>query len=127
MTSTSQTIRFCEKCDNKYYHHILNDKLSYFCRVCGNLDVNITNEGLCVLNTQYNGSNVSFEHIVNRFTKHDPTLPHIYLKCPNDKCESNKEKHVADVIYIRYDKHAMKHIYICTECNYTWKTDSNNV
>lgn len=124
MASTDQTIRFCEKCDNKYYHEISEDKLIYFCRVCGHKDTNMTNEGLCVLNTQYHDSNKSFEYVVNRYTKYDPSLPHIYLKCPNEKCKTNEEEHVSDVVYLRYDKHAMKHIYICTECDYTWKTDS---
>ena len=126
MSASNQTIRFCDLCDNKYYHQIQDDKLIYYCRVCGNKDLNITNEGLCVLNTQYHENNQAFEFVVNRFTKYDPTLPHICLKCPNEKCESNEKNEVSvtDVVYLRYDKDAMKHIYICTTCNYTWKTDS---
>ena len=124
MASTDQTIRFCVKCDNKYYHQIQDDDLIYFCRVCGHKDTDVTSEGLCVLNTQYHGSNNAFEYVVNRFTKFYPTLPHIILKCPNDKCDTNKNDSVADVVYLRYDKHAMKHIYICTSCNYSWKTDN---
>lgn len=124
MATTDQTIRFCTQCDNKYYHQISNDELIYYCRICGHKDLNMTKDGLCVLNTQYHGHNNAFEHVVNRFTKFDPTLPHIYLKCPNDKCETNKDKEVADVVYLRYDNHDMRYIYLCTTCNYTWKTDS---
>lgn len=128
MASTDQTIRFCEKCDNKYYHQIQDDQLIYFCRVCGHKDLSITSEGLCVLNTQYHtSSNQAFEHVVNRYTKYDPTLPHITLKCPNEKCDLNQGEAAsvaADVVYLRYDKHEMKHIYICTTCNYSWKTGS---
>lgn len=124
MTSANQTIRFCVKCDNKYYHKIEDDVLIYFCRVCGNKDTNITSEGLCVLNTEYHKNSDAFEYVINRFTKYDPTLPHIYLKCPNEKCSTNEDKQVTDVIYLRYDKDSMKHIYMCTTCNNSWKTDN---
>jgi len=85
----------------------------------------MTRQGLCVLHTNYEGENNAYDYLVNRYTKHDPTLPHIYLKCPSDVCETNKEgPQVTDAIYLRYDHNVMKHIYICTKCNYKWKTDS---
>lgn len=111
------SIRFCIRCDNKYYHQIQDNKLIYYCRVCGHQDLNIA--GLCVLNTQYGHSTDSYEHVVNRFTKFDPTLPHIYLKCPNEKCTT---KEITDAIYLRYEPNQMKHLYICTECDHKWTT-----
>lgn len=128
-----QTIRFCDICENKLYHRVEEDSLVHFCRVCGTTDTNVNeNEGVCVLNIHYgNGMNDDemtkpLGHIYNKYTKYDPTLPHLLLLCPNEQCETHKkgEDAKSDVIYIRYDNTHMKHLYICTACDYTWK--SNN-
>jgi DNA-directed RNA polymerase subunit M/transcription elongation factor TFIIS len=129
---SSQQIRFCPQCDNKYYHQVISDseedKLIYFCRVCGNKDDNITET--CVLNIQYDEKNkTNYENIINKYTKYDPTLPHISIPCPNLECKSNHVnekdsttmKHT-DAIYIRYDHENMKHLYMCVLCDFIWKT-----
>jgi DNA-directed RNA polymerase subunit M/transcription elongation factor TFIIS len=137
---SSQKIKFCPKCDNKYYHQVIfeseEDKLVYFCRVCGNQDDDdIT--GVCVLNIQYDEKNkTNYENIINKYTKYDPTLPHINVPCPNLECKSNHTsstgeaadkndsttiKHT-DAIYIRYNHENMKHLYMCVVCDYVWKT-----
>jgi len=124
----NNTIRFCSKCDNKYYHTIQDNELIYYCRVCGNKEVNVNKEALCVLDTNMQEGTAKFDHIVNRYTKFDPTLPHIFLHCPNEKCKTNhadssSEPGVTDAIYLRYDNANLKFLYICTECDYKWKTD----
>ena len=119
----NSSIRFCGKCDNKYYHNIENNQLKYYCRVCGNVEINISKEALCVLDTSFHKENDNFDHLVNRFTKLDPTLPHINLQCPNDSCKTNIDKKVTDAIYIRYDNKRLKFLYICTECDHKWKND----
>jgi DNA-directed RNA polymerase subunit M/transcription elongation factor TFIIS len=122
-------MRFCDKCDNMYYIGINaddQDKLTYYCRHCGNKDENITEEGVCVLHTQLKRSEQKFNHIINEYTKKDPTLPRIYtLKCPNIECKTNNadNKSSTEVIYMRYDDLNMKYLYICVECDTTWKTD----
>lgn len=124
MTS-SQSIRFCGNCENKLYHTIENDLLSFYCRVCGTTE-KIINEGVCVLNIQYdqNKSDKPFEQIVNKYIKHDPTLPHLVLPCPNEKCKTNESAtKQSDILYLRYDNINMKHLYMCTECDFTWKTN----
>ena len=48
-------MKFCNHCSNMLYISINeNDtnKLIYYCRNCGNKDETITDEGVCVLNTQ---------------------------------------------------------------------------
>ena len=121
------SIRFCTQCDNKNYHRIAEDTLVYYCRVCGFQDPNISNEALCVLDTQIQTGVQNFDHIVNRYTKFDPVLPHIYVRCPNDVCKTNndsdKSKQITDAIFIRYDDSKLKYLYICTECDTKWKTD----
>ena len=46
-----------------------------------------------------------FSHIINRFTKLDPTLPRINtIDCPNKDCQTNHDKQTEkEIIYIRYD------------------------
>jgi len=101
------------------------NKLTYYCRVCGYVDDMITEEGVCVLNTQFKKSEQKFNHIINKYTKLDPTLPRIYnVKCPNATCKTNhaEAKEPAEVIYMRYDDANLKYIYICVECDTTWNT-----
>jgi len=122
-------MKFCEKCDNMYYIGIdVEDpnKLTYYCRNCKHKDLTISEEGLCVLNTQLKRGEQKFNHIVNKYTKLDPTLPRIYnLKCPNPECKNTKEDKTTEVIYVRYDDSNLKYLYICTECDTTWKTNEN--
>jgi DNA-directed RNA polymerase subunit M/transcription elongation factor TFIIS len=125
-------MKFCDKCDNMYYIGINaedQNKITYYCRHCGNKDDTIAEEGVCVLNTQLKKGEQKFNHIINEYTKLDPTLPRIYsMKCPNGECKTNtdnKEKKPTEVIYIRYDDDNLKYLYICVECDTTWKTDSS--
>jgi len=103
------------------------NKLIYYCRNCGEKDESITDEGVCVLNTQLKKGEQKFNHIINKYTKLDPTLPRIYnLKCPNGACKSNvDDKGHPEVIYIRYDDNNLKYLYLCSECDNIWKTDDN--
>lgn len=124
-------MKFCNHCSNMLYISIdENDtnKLIYYCRNCGNKDDTITDEGVCVLNTQLKKGEQKFNHIINKYTKLDPTLPRIYnVKCPNIGCKTNTEPDhkLPEVIYIRYDDSNLKYLYICSECDTTWKTDDN--
>lgn len=125
---SKMSIQFCKRCDNKYYHRISNNSLVYFCRVCNYEDTeSISNEAMCVLNTKFKKGAQDFDHIVNRYTKYDPTLPKIMIKCPNDECKTNsnqKEDAVTEAIYLRYDNVNLKYLYICTTCETKW-TNNN--
>jgi aspartate carbamoyltransferase regulatory subunit len=106
-----------------------SNKLRYYCRNCGHVDETITNEGLCVLKTHMKQGEQTFSHIINEYTKLDPTLPRIYnIKCPNQSCKSNDKDNakMPEVIYIRYDDNNLKYVYICSECDKVWKTDDIN-
>ena len=123
-------MKFCNQCSNMLYISIdENDtnKLIYYCRNCGEKDESITDEGVCVLNTQLKKGEQKFNHIINKYTKLDPTLPRIYnIKCPNGACKSNvDDKEHPEVIYIRYDDNNLKYLYLCSECDNIWKTDDN--
>jgi DNA-directed RNA polymerase subunit M/transcription elongation factor TFIIS len=124
-------MKFCTECDNLYYVKIDRDnadQLVYYCRSCGHQDTSLSEEGVVVLKTQYKKNEQKFNHMVNRYTKYDPTLPHTTnLKCPNEACVCNDttKKVEADVIYMRYDDDNMKYLFICAHCDSTWKTDDN--
>ncbi len=124
-------MHFCSKCDNMYYIRLAGEdshQLIYYCRKCGNEDTNITKTNLCVSKVQLKHVSQKHGHIINDYTKLDPTLPRINsIKCPNSKCESNIEGSDTkrEVIYIRYDDINMKYLYYCAACNVSWKTDEN--
>lgn len=131
---STAAIQFCAKCNNKYYHQIVSqgegkDSLVFYCIVCNHIDENVTNDIKCVLNTQFHGGKQNVDHLINRYTKYDPTLPKITIKCPNETCNTNQGQnppHVTDAIYIRYDNVNLKFIYLCTICDTKWKTDDGS-
>jgi len=109
-----------------------NNKLSYYCRNCGTIDDNIISDNICVTKQNFNNNSQKIDLFVNRYTKLDPTLPRTNaIKCPNEKCSSNNddsekgEKKQNEVLYIRYDDTNMKYIYVCCNCDFTWKTNLN--
>jgi len=110
-----------------YYIRINSDdpnKLVYYCRKCGNEDKLLAIENVCVSKTQVKKSEQSFSHIVNKYTKLDPTLPRISnILCPNADCVTNTEDKSREIIYIRYDDANMKYIYLCSDCDTIWKTN----
>ena len=121
-------MKFCVKCDNMYYIGISPENpnsITHYCRHCGHIDEIYSSEGLCVLNTQLRQNEQRFNHIINPYTKFDPTLPRIYnVKCPNGACVTNSENaKPAEVIYMRYDDQNLKYLYICVDCDTIWKTD----
>ncbi len=129
------SIKFCQVCDNMYYISISekdSNKISYDCRNCGFKDDSIAEEGVCVLKTLVKHKEHKFNHIVNQYTKSDPTLPRLNnIPCPNPTCESNGSSSTAaaattvknEIIYMRYDDDNLKYLYICANCDTMWKTD----
>lgn len=120
-------MHFCNICSNMYYIRINVDdpnKLVYYCRKCGNEDSFLAAQNVCVSRTQIKKSEQSFNHIINKYTKLDPTLPRVNnVLCPNQDCPTNKDGTEREIIYIRYDDINMKYVYLCTNesCNTVWK------
>jgi len=114
------------------YYISINDKnqnqLSYYCRNCGHVDETLASENICVLNTQLKKGEQKYNHIINEYTKLDPTLPRLYnMECPKNTCETNTDKSKkTEVLYIRYDEENMKYLYMCSTCDTVWKTDETN-
>ena len=120
-------MRFCTQCSNMLYIGISEtdaNELTYYCRNCKFVDTEVGHEGVCVLNTQFTKGEQRFNHIINRYTKMDPTLPRIYnMKCPYQECKSNVSDTKPEIIYLRYDDDNLKYLYICSQCDTTWKTN----
>jgi len=119
---------FCTECENMYYIQIdeeQNNQLNYYCRNCGHIDKSLTQSNISVYKTEFNKSEKKYNHIINKYTKLDPTLPRISnIKCPNDSCISNKDdKLEKEIIYMRYDDTNMKFIYLCSHCDIVWNTE----
>ena len=122
-------MHFCTNCQNMYYIRINpedENTLVYYCRKCGNEDTSLTVDTVCVLKTQIKQNEQSFSHIINKYTKLDPTLTRLNnILCPNSECQTNKKEGTErEILYIRYDDINMKYIYICSTCDNVWKTGS---
>lgn len=121
-------MKFCAVCDNMYYLTLDEtdaNKLTYKCRRCGHAEETV-HESVCVLKTQLKNSQHQYQHLINEFTKLDPTLPRLRtLKCPGSACPTNHPdaKEPAEIVFKRYDDDRMKYIYVCTTCSTSWKTD----
>lgn len=132
-------MHFCSECDNMYYIRVSADdgkKLIYYCRNCGHEDDLVSSENICVSKSNFKRSEQKYNHLINEYTKLDPTLPRIdTIKCPNGDCISNGgsgdvEEETAnknrEVIFLRYDDTNMLYVYLCAKCDTVWKTDQNN-
>ena len=123
-------MHFCTNCENMYYIRINEDDsntLVYYCRNCGEEDKYISTENVCVSKTQIKKNELSFNHIINKYTKLDPTLPRINkILCPNPECLTNTEGLPREIIYIRYDDTNMKFVYLCSTCDTVWQTNQQD-
>lgn len=122
-------MHFCSNCSNMYYIRINAsdpNKLVYYCRKCGNENSLISSENICVSKIQIKKSEQTFSHIINKYTKFDPTLPRVNnILCPNSLCSTNTESKEKEIIYIRYDDINMKYVYLCCDCDTIWKINEN--
>ena len=125
-------MHFCSNCGNMYYIKLMESpkkQLVYYCRKCGNEDTSFDENSVVVSKTNLKKSKQQYEHIINKYTKLDPTLPRISnISCPNRECPSNRdiEPEQNEIIYIRYDNENMKYIYLCSNCDNVWKLESNS-
>ena len=126
-------MKFCQDCDNMLYIRLLSEesnKLIYYCRNCGNTYDQIDKDNVCVLNTNITTKDTAYLQDINEYSKLDPTLPRTQnIKCPNQTCLSNHQTedeillNKNEVIYLRYDDVNLNYVYICTQCDTSWKTN----
>ncbi len=118
-----------------YYIRLISteeDEIEFYCRKCEYVETVDENspDKIFVSHTQLKKGEQKFNHMINQYTKYDPTLPRLYtMPCPNDNCDSNKGGSSTpnpEVIYIRYDNDNLKFVYLCSECDCVWKTDDKH-
>ncbi len=124
-------MKFCSSCQNMYYLQMSENLLSesknilmYYCRKCGNSEKPTDSESVCVSTLNLKKGEQNFSHVINKYTKYDPTLPRMTnMKCPNVVCESNVKDYTPEIISIRYDDDNAKYVYLCTveECDTIWR------
>ena len=125
-------MKFCENCGNMYYIRLKglkeNNSLLHYCRKCGNEDTNVSDDNVIVSKTNLKKEEQNFNHIINEYTKLDPTLPRISnIDCPNKECITNKDQEIKpEIIYIRYDNINMKYLYLCSHCDKVWNFNEKN-
>ena len=134
-------MHFCSICQNMYYIRLdgeNSNKLIYYCRNCGNEDDTLTAtlDNICVSKTTVKKKEGGVKHLVNEYTKLDPTLPRVSnIPCPNAACISNRDHEGKDasedqlpheVIYLRYNDAQRKFVYICNLCDTVWKSAETN-
>ena len=134
-------MHFCSICQNMYYIRLDGEdsnKLIYYCRNCGNEDDTLTAtlDNICVSKTTVKKKEGGVKHLVNEYTKLDPTLPRVSnIPCPNAAFISNRdhEEKVTsedqlphEVIYLRYNDAQLKFVYICNLCDTVWKSAETN-
>lgn len=119
-------MHFCVKCKNMYYvkieEHEVN-QLVYYCRSCGDVNVDLALQNTCVSKIYTSAqTDDSFGHLINAYTKNDPTLPRTTgVACPNVDCtHDGKKGEPLEVIIIRYDNTNLKYMYMCSECDHVW-------
>jgi len=126
-------MKFCSNCNNMYYHQIdETNSLKFFCRYCGKVDTDLTNSDFTVSKIQIKKNSQTFNHIINPYTKYDPTLERrTDILCPNASCKTNKagskdgKNSKREVVYIRYDDTNMKYVFTCCVCDTIWNSIPN--
>ena len=85
-------MHFCTECGNMYYIRLTDTNgIVYYCRNCGHEDDTITIDDVVVSHTTMRSGNDQYAHVVNKYTKLDPTLPRIStILCPNMECPCNR-------------------------------------
>lgn len=123
-------MHFCTQCHNMYYVSISatnKSQLVYYCRNCGHTDDTVSVSNVVVSSTQLKKSEQDFGHLINPYTKLDPTLPRVSdVLCPNETCPTNHgHEDEREIIYLRYDHIHMRYAYVCSTCDTVWKTEDN--
>lgn len=109
-------MKFCAVCENMMYHKISKEKdaangITLYCRKCGNEEAIPTTE--CVSRRVLKQTAVTKPEL-SKYTKHDPTLPRVTMKCVTEACPNTS------IIVVRYADAHLKYVHLCPECNGTW-------
>ena len=118
MTST----QFCPLCDCFLWLELEEEtkNLMYHCKNCDNIVEHKHEKSLCVLDNNFSDDDTSYKQYINKYLKHDPTLPRVNnIACANPHC-TKPPGEGDEVIFVKYDFANMKYIYHCVHCSHFW-------
>lgn len=117
-------MKFCDICHNFAYIQLDKDnRLQYHCKNCDNIMKNDEDHSICVTENNYTYDNANYKQFINKYLKHDPTLPRVTnVACPNKNC-TKPSTEPNEVIYVKYDSMNMKYMYHCVYCDHFWKME----
>lgn len=115
------TTNFCPLCDCFLWLELDDDKkLQYHCKNCDNIIIHEQKNSLCVLDSNFNDDDTSYNQYINKHLKNDPTLPRVNnIECTNAECTKTPDQE-NEVIFVKYDQKNMKYLYHCTYCEQFW-------
>jgi hypothetical protein len=97
-------------------------KLIHYCKACNNQITQENNNSFLIIDDNKINDSTKYSQYINKYIKHDPTLPRVNnIICPNKEC-TKKETDSNEVIYIKYDIVNMKYLYYCCHCDLSWKS-----
>lgn len=109
-------MKFCNKCNNKFYPIEDAQKLYYKCNDCG--EKQQYNEFI-ISETKYNTNNsLIYSNSIKKNKRYDNGLKRTKkYPCPNKNCDNSFNKEV--IVYC--DKNTIENIYMCCSCLTEWK------
>ena len=114
-------MKFCKVCNYYLYLNVQKNECIRLCVNCGYTEKE--EKGTKVSETLVKElTSEGHKILVNEFTRQDPTLPHLSMKCPRGDCDTNVGGASKDVIYIKYDAENLKYLYICNVCGEQWRS-----
>lgn len=117
------TTQFCPLCDCYLWLKLDDEtnKLQFECKNCNNIIDHQHEKSLCVLSTEFSDDDSTYQQYINKYLKHDPTLPRVNnIKCVNPACTKSPGDE-NEVIFVKYDFANMKYLYHCVHCEHFWK------
>lgn len=118
-------MEFCEFCNNMYYIKQLEDQsMVNYCKNCNSQksfeSSDQSQKSRKILTNNFEMSTSSYKQYLNENIVYDTTIPHVNnIQCINSNCtKTNDEEN--DIMYIKYDKQNVKHLYYCVHCKHFW-------
>ena len=114
-------MKFCKKCSSIYFLKIIDSKLNYLCKNCGDIEPWIDSDKCVYTSDLFRSDSMSHQFKNSPYTFKDPTLPRLNsVKCINDNCLTNTNN--SNLILIHSDNVNKTNFKTLIESNYKGTT-----
>ena len=109
-------MKFCNKCNNKFYPIENSQKLYYKCNDCGEQQ---EYDEFIISETKYSSyNNIKYSYSTKSNLRYDSGLKRTKkYKCPNKDCDNSSNKEC--IVYC--DKNTLENIFMCCSCLSEWR------